>query len=115
MLSFLTLIFVCQFLGELMTRLLAFPVPGPVIGMVLLFLYLMVRGDVPAPLEQTANGLLQSLSLLFVPAGTGVMLHLQLIGDELVPISGALIISTIATITVTALMMSWLGKSTKDG
>jgi holin-like protein len=53
--------------------------------------------------------LLKNLSLLFVPAGVGVMAHLGLLGEDLLPIAVALIGSTVATIAVTALLMSWSG------
>lgn len=115
MLSALTLILVCQLAGELIVGALGAPVPGPVLGMVLLFLWLTVRGGVPENLAQTGGGLLRMLSLLFVPAGTGVILHLQLLADALVPIAAALLVSTIATIAVTGLAMHWLLKRRDDG
>ena len=115
MLAYLTLILVCQLVGETLVGALALPVPGPVLGMVLLFLYLVIRGQVAPRLDQTATGLLQSMSLLFVPAGTGVILHLDLLGEALLPLGLALIVSTVATIVVTAWLMQWLGKGTRDG
>lgn len=115
MLGYLTLILSCQLVGEVIVGALALPVPGPVLGMVILFAYLMVRGAVPEALDDTAGGLLRSMSLLFVPAGTGVILHFQLLGEALVPLGLALLVSTFATITVTALLMRWLGKAAPDG
>ncbi|WP_192964109.1 CidA/LrgA family protein [Phycobacter azelaicus] len=110
MLGYLTLILVCQLAGEFITGALALPVPGPVLGMVFLFTFLMLRGHVPKRLDQTADGLLRSMSLLFVPAGTGVILHFQLLGEALLPLGLALVISTLVTIAVTGLLMQWLGK-----
>ena len=110
MLGYLTLILVCQLAGELAVGALGWPVPGPVLGMVLLFGILLVMGRVPDALERTATGLLQSMSLLFVPAGAGVMLHFQLLGDAAVSLVLALVVSTLATIAVTALLMQWLGR-----
>ena len=72
MLNALTLILVCQLAGELVSGGLHLPVPGPVIGMVVLFIYLMVRGGVSQTMGKTADGLLSHLSLLFVPAGVGL-------------------------------------------
>jgi putative effector of murein hydrolase LrgA (UPF0299 family) len=86
------------------------PVPGPVCGMALLFAGLIVRGGIPADLAAVGDALLGNLSLLFIPAGVGVMLHLKLIEAEIVPISIALASSTLATIAVTALMMQWLNR-----
>jgi len=111
MLNSLTLILVCQLAGELASVWLKLPVPGPVIGMVLLFVYLMVRGGISDSMTRTADGLLGHLSLLFVPAGVGVMLHFRLLEDNWLAVSAALIFSTIATIIVTALMMKWLSKA----
>ena len=53
MLGTLTLLLSCQLAGELTARLLHLPVPGPVLGMILLFIGLLVRGSVPAPLQET--------------------------------------------------------------
>lgn len=110
MLNYLTLIFGCQLVGELVTRALAIPVPGPVLGMVILFLLLVFRGTIPEKLSATTDGLLSHLSLLFVPAGVGVMLHFPLLGDDWIAITMALVVSTVLTIAVTALMMSWLSR-----
>ena len=115
MLFYLTLILVCQLIGELIVGALALPVPGPVLGMVILFFILLLRGRVPEGLDQTAGAMLRSMSLLFVPAGTGVILHFRLLGEELLPLGVALIVSTLCTIIVTALLMQWLGKGSADG
>lgn len=114
MLGFLTVILLCQLVGELVVGALNLPIPGPVMGMVILFVILMIRGEVPPQLEDTASGLLRMMSLLFVPAGTGVILHFQLIGEALLPLSLALIVSTTATIIVTALLMRWLSKTSDE-
>lgn len=110
MIESLTLLLVCQLIGEAIVRLADLPVPGPVIGMVLLFAYLAARKAVPENLGKTAGGLLDHLSLLFVPAGVGVILHLDLVAAEWPAIAAALIVSTLATIAVTALLMRKLAK-----
>jgi holin-like protein len=105
MLGALTVLLVYQLIGEVLVQLLALPVPGPVVGMLLLFVSLVVRGAVPEWLRVTANGLLSHLSLLFVPAGVGVMLHFERLGAEWLPIVVSLVVSTVLTIGVTALVM----------
>lgn len=105
MLGFLTLILCCQLAGELFVVATGLPVPGPVVGMGLLFAGLVVSGGIPDGLAHVADTLLTNLSLLFVPAGVGVMLHAGLIGADIVPISVALVVSTLATIAVTAWAM----------
>jgi len=108
----LTILLGCQLAGEVIVRALGVPVPGPVLGMVLLCAMLALRGSTPASLYSTANGLLAHLSLLFVPAGVGVMIHLHHIGNEIVAIMVALILSTALTIAVTAVVFRLVAKLT---
>jgi holin-like protein len=105
MLAFLTLILLCQLAGELFVVATGLPVPGPVVGMGLLFAGLVARGGIPDGLARVGDALLGNLSLLFVPAGVGVMLHAGLIGSDWLPISVALVASTLLTIAVTAAAM----------
>ena len=108
MLESIAVLLICQLIGELIVHAFAIPVPGPVLGMALLFLGLVLRGNMPASLSDTANGLLGQLSLLFVPAGVGVMTHLTLLGNQWLPITASLIVSTLLTIAVTGLLMQRL-------
>lgn len=105
MLAALTALLVCQLLGEALVRLVDLPVPGPVLGLVLLLVLLALRRSVPKDLETTAGGLLKHLSLLFVPAGVGVLQHLARIQAEWLAIAVALLVSSAATIVVTAVAM----------
>ena len=110
MLESLAVLLLCQLLGELFVIYLGLPIPGPVVGMIILFIGLMIRGNIPEELSNTANGLLEQLSLLFVPAGVGVMTHLTLLGEQWLPLSASLVISTILTIAITGLLMQHLAK-----
>ncbi len=105
MLGAFTLLLVYQLAGEVIVQLTGLPVPGPVVGMLLLFVTLAARGGAPQWLRDTCNGLLAHLSLLFVPAGVGVLLHFDRLGAEWLPIVVALVASTVVTIAVTALVM----------
>ena len=116
MLSALTQLLIFQLIGEVFARWLNLPVPGPVIGMLLLFASLVLRGGADKELQTTSQTLLQHLSLLFVPAGTGVMLHLHRVADEWVALLASLLISTLATLIITALVMKLcLGNQAKSG
>ncbi|MFN7085860.1 MAG: CidA/LrgA family protein [Burkholderiales bacterium] len=108
MLGALTTLLVYQLVGEVLVQAFVLPVPGPVIGMILLFLTLWARGGLPGPLRDTANGILQHLSLLFVPAGVGVMVHFTRLSGEWLPIVVAVLASTALTIAVAALTMQAL-------
>ena len=110
MLEYLTLILVCQLLGEFTVSTANVPFPGPVAGMVLLFLFLLIKGEIPEELSNVSAALLNNLSLMFVPAGVGVMVHFELLGSDALPLSLALIFSTLLTIVITALVMQRLNK-----
>jgi len=110
MLAALTLLLVFQLIGEIIVLLLDLPVPGPVLGLALLFLWLSLRGGPKPELQSTASGLLQHLSLLFVPAGTGIMLHLTHMADEWLPLTLALVASTVIGLLVSAGVMTLLAR-----
>ncbi|MGA2842105.1 MAG: CidA/LrgA family protein [Steroidobacteraceae bacterium] len=104
MIGAFSLFVLCQLVGEVLVRLARLPVPGPVIGLVLLLGYLRWRGQVANSVQQTARRLLSHLSLLFIPAGTGVMLHIHKLKAEWFPILAALVVGTTLTLIVTVLV-----------
>ena len=108
MLAYITLLLGCQLAGEILVRLSGLPVPGPVVGMVILFIGLVIRGRVPVEMEKVTGTLLRYLSLLFVPAGVGVVVHLKRLSDAMLPVAGAVIVGTLVTIAVTGLVMQWM-------
>jgi holin-like protein len=108
MLAGLTWLLVYQCIGEVLARWTGLPVPGPVIGMVLLFATLLARQAAPESLKLASSGLLSHLSLLFVPAGVGVMQHFQRVSSEWLPIAAALVVSTVLALAATALVMRQL-------
>ena len=112
MLEYFTLILVCQLIGEFAVTNLGAPFPGPVVGIVLLFVFLLLNGEVPDQLGNVSNALLNNLSLLFVPAGVGVMVHVNLLGTDLWLLSIAMVASTLLTVVVTALVMVFLNRHT---
>lgn len=108
MLYSLTILLLCQLAGEVLVRLLHLPVPGPVCGMVILFAGLCLIGRIPDPLARTTDGLLSNISLLFVPAGVGIMLHFELIATDWLAIMVGIAVSTAASLLLTALPMHLL-------
>ena len=110
MIETMALLLGLQLIGEILVRLLNLPVPGPVIGMALLFLGLILRGKkVPDTVGEVAGGLLSHLSMLFIPAGVGVVLYLGVIADHWAALGTSLVISTLLTIAVTGWIMKKLG------
>ena len=111
MLQALATLLVFQTIGEVLSYALALPVPGPVLGMVLLLAFLLLNESAVAALRPTCVELLKHLSLLFVPAGVGVMLHVARIANEWLPIVAALLGSTALAIVVTALVIKWSSRA----
>ncbi|MDP2018281.1 CidA/LrgA family protein, partial [Hydrogenophaga sp.] len=109
----LATLLVFQLLGEALVLFTGVPMPGPVVGLALLLFTLVLRPSVLVAIKPTAQTLLQHLSLLFVPAGVGVMLHLQRLGNEALAIGVALVVSTLVGLASAALTMTWLMKRTR--
>ena len=93
-----------QSLGELLSRGLALPFPGPVIGMMLLLVALRLPAG-REPVAACANFLLSHLSLLFVPVGVGVMTHLGLLGQYGFRMMAVIVLSTWLGLIVTVLVL----------
>ena len=107
----LALILMCQLAGEILTRGMGLPIPGPVLGMAIMFAVLMARSRFPklkmpagdGVLEQTGTVILASLSLLFVPAGVGIIQRLDILADHWIALAIALVASTVLAMVVTVL------------
>jgi putative effector of murein hydrolase LrgA (UPF0299 family) len=100
----------CQLAGEMITRALVLPLPGPVIGLIILVMllfaversHLVDTSTVDGTwLGKVSNGLLAVLGVLFVPAGVGVIQNLGLLGEYGAALAAALVVSTVLTLTVT--------------
>ncbi len=110
MIASLSLILLCQLAGEVIVRGLGLPMPGPVVGLMILLLSLLARDRFAmlarGPLqgdgvEGASRGLLTHLSLLFVPAGVGVVQKLDLLAEHGVAILLILVVSVVVTLLVT--------------
>ena len=100
-----------QLAGELLHALLHLPLPGPVLGMALLTVALLLRKREPDPmLLATANRLLSILGLLFVPAGVGIITNLALLRSAWLPLTVSMLVSSLLTLVVTAGVMHMLLK-----
>lgn len=98
-----------QSLGELLARGLTLPIPGPVLGLLLLLMFLRWPA-VREPVRACASFLLSHLSLLFVPVGVGVMTHVGLLSQYGVRMLLVIVVSTWLGLAVTALTLRALHK-----
>jgi len=122
----LGLILLCQLLGEAIARGIGLPFPGPVLGLLICVGLLALRdrlaerfpARVPAELrdgtvERIAGVLLANLSLLFIPAGVGVVQRLDILAANGVGLVVALVVSTVLGLAVTALVFVALARLTR--
>lgn len=97
-----------QVAGEAIVFLLDVPIPGAVLGMALLFCYLVYRGREDVALDTFTTAFLRHLSLLFIPAAVGIVAHLDRIAEEWPAITLALLASTVVAIISTAASLKLL-------
>ena len=112
MLRSLFIIFFYQLLGEAIQKIFEINIPGPVIGLILLLLSFIIFSKkltdskkIIKEISVTSNQIINYLSLLFVPIGVGVVMHIDYLGDNLFKIFSIIIIGTLATLVFTAFVM----------
>jgi holin-like protein len=116
MLQGIFFIFLFQLIGEAVQKFFGLTIPGPVIGLLLLLLTLLLLGRIgraflaryETGLASTSSALLGHLPLLFVPIGVGVVMHISTLQGQLLAVLGVIFIGTVASIGFTALVMQQL-------
>ena len=122
MLSAIFTILIFQLAGEVIQKGFELPLPGPVLGLILLLFSLVFTKksinpnlvELRARLITTSEKLLSYLSLLFVPIGVGVIMHLQLLEGQLLKIVFVIGLGTIMTMVFTAFIFSVFSKISSD-
>lgn len=114
MILHLAVLLLFQLLGEVLTRAFGLILPGPVLGLVLLLAFFMIFPRAADAIRPSAQGLLSHLSLLFVPAGVGVVGHLDKLGSDGLGLLVALVVSTVTALAVGALTFSAVARLTGD-
>lgn len=115
MIHALTLILLCQVVGETLARAAGLPVPGPVLGMGLMLALLSLSDRVAALVVPVGEGILRHLALLFVPAGVGVVGHLDRLGTQAGWLMLAIVVSTFLALLAGALTFLAVARLTGTG
>ena len=110
MLVSIALFLLLQLVGEALSFAFGLPIPGPVLGMIFLLIGFLIKDALIERVRLTASVLLAHLALLFVPAGVGILRHVDRISQEWLAIGAILIIGTAITMVVTALAVQWSAK-----
>jgi holin-like protein len=119
MLQGIFIIFFFQLVGEGIQQLFALLVPGPVIGLILLLFALIFTKGLASPttvnlsnsVSHSANSILNYLSLLFVPIGVGVIMHLQFLEENILSVVIVTLIGTVLSLGVSAILFEHLSKN----
>ena len=102
------IIFIVTYLGEMISRSINFPFPGPVIGMIILF-FLLERKIVQLEfVEKGANTILLNLAIFFIPPGVRLISALDILSGNVLKIGITMIITTIITMGITGLTVQYL-------
>lgn len=114
MIEAFTLLVLLQLCGDLIAHVSGLPIPGPVVGLVLLLGFMAWLRAIPGRLEETADGLLSHLSLMLVPAGVGVVAQAALLASHATALALVVTVSTIATLAVTAVVFRIVARLTDE-
>lgn len=107
----ITFLLAFQLAGMVLVQGLGLAIPEPVVGMVLMFVWIRLQWPVPEQLDALCTGLLSHLSLLFVPAAVGLLTYVDLLSEHWVPVFLALMISTPLSIAMGAWVFARVAKA----
>lgn len=102
MIKTLAVLLLFQFVGETVSLIGDIPVPGPVIGMLLLLAVLIASKRLTSTVDEPSAAFLKHLSLLFVPAGVGIVVYADKVESDLLPIAVTILLGTALTVCITA-------------
>jgi holin-like protein len=122
MLQSILIIFLYQLVGEVFQKYFDLVIPGPVIGLILFFITLILLKKIRSkPIQiskenliKTSNQIISYLPLLFIPIGVGVIMHINYIGKNILQILAVIFLSTIITLVITAKLMEKINKDMKS-
>ena len=122
MLKGIFIIFFFQLIGEVVQQYFVLLIPGPVVGLILLLMTLIctqgltspVIGTLTKSIFQSTDGILRYLSLLFIPIGVGVIMHLQYLENNILSVMAIILIGTVTSLGLTAVLFERLTKNNDD-
>jgi holin-like protein len=110
----LAILLIFQSLGEVATKFIHGLIPGPVIGMILLLIFLVSRKKIAASISIAADGLLAHLAIFFIPAAVGVMLYVRELTSASLAWLLAIVLSTSVSMAITAFLLKWFFRHDVD-
>ncbi len=112
----LLIILVINFAGELLSRWLSLPLPGSIIGMLLLLILLFTGIIKQEQIAETADFMLDNMAFFFIPAGVGVMVSYHYLDGNYSAVISLIVISTLIVMLITSVATQLFIKAKKrDG
>jgi putative effector of murein hydrolase LrgA (UPF0299 family) len=113
MLKGIIVLLVFQFFGECISKFFELLVPGPVIGMILLLIFLIIRKSSFPSLDTAVFLHLRYLPMLFIPAAMGIITQIDVITKEFWAIFISLFLGTTIALIFSAKLMDYLTSKTE--
>lgn len=110
----LLIVLVIYFLGESLTNFFSLPVPGNIIGMILLLILLVTKVIKVESISSISNFFLDHLAFFFIPAGVGLLTSIAYVKDIWLQFLLICLISTIIVIASTGLIVQKIIKKSKE-
>lgn len=105
------LIILCIYLlGEIISNLLGLPIPGNILGMIILFILLYTKVVKLEQISNVTNFLLNHLAFFFIPAGVGLMSSVGIIKATWLQLSIICVVSTIVIIGITGTIVQFVAE-----
>ena len=111
----LAIILFLQWLSTAIISFLGIPFPPPLLGMLILTALLCTGLIKENYIEDICTALIDKMALLFLPAGVSMILYLDVIKAELLPISLTVILSSVIILCSTALVLEMLLRKKEKG
>ena len=108
------LILFVYFLGEVAAKSLSLPIPGNIMGMIFLFLFLVTGIIKLEKIEDAAKSILGNLAFLFIPAGVGLMNYFGIVSNYVAQILFIVVITTFIVMSCTGLTVQLVSRKIKS-
>ena len=106
----LLVLLVCQCAGEAIKAYFGLSLPGPVLGMFILFIGLVLYQDIPEAVAKSSRTLIPMLGLMFLPAATGLFFLGAKYADQWPGIIAAVVIGSLLSLIFNGLLMTFLAR-----
>ena len=110
MLKQICIIFLIYLIGVFISKSLELPIPGSIIGMVILLVLLLSGAIKLESIDKVSDFILDNLALFFIPSGVGIITIYSSIQNQIIQIALLCVGTTAIVMSVTALTVKFIRK-----